>query len=323
MLDWGGTTDKGFTAVSRAFLQHYVRLGISMEEAMLILHVLDYAWNGSVPFPKVATLCRYSGKSEKTIRTYIRSLRNKGLLKTRSRQGRSNEYDFSPLFSRLKEVATLPSHPDEKPVAKAVPQEIELLDAPEVSVTEETTPDLPTQATQVSPSRSTRIVQQPKNNTGTLSRTIEQAMSVASAQSKGRKKARTSPTAAKRVRSFLEKDPRQYNCNDMELVLGIAWKETGWKTPPPKFTSRDRKHAKDLISHYGASNVARVIKEAIGGWTDYSGRLNVNGYPSMPLFWGYRNSIFPMVLDGKGKKKGAGTQFDESTSREDGSEIGW
>jgi hypothetical protein len=43
----------------------------------------------------------------------------------------------------------------------------------------------------------------------------------------------------------------------------------------------------------------------------------------MPLFWGYRNSIFPMVLDGKGKKKGAGTQFDSDATRQAGNELGW
>ena len=93
----------GYTTISRAFMKGYRKLGITMEEAMIILHLMEYAFNGSKPFPKVSTLANITGKHPNTVRSYIRSLRRKGYLKTRVRLGRSNAYDFSALMTALED----------------------------------------------------------------------------------------------------------------------------------------------------------------------------------------------------------------------------
>ncbi len=320
-LDWGGTTKKGFTPVARAFLRHYVRLGISMEEAMLILHVLDYAWGSTLPFPKIATLCQYTGKTDKTIRNYLRSLRSKGLLKTRNKGGRSNEYDFSPLFDALREVSDIPDKPEE---ATKHPQATldEVLASTET--TEQTTQDLHSQTTpdSTSPYKKKKEAEPPKNN-DPLRGVIDSALASATEKARGRKAANTGP-GMKRLRRFLDKQPAQYNCNDIELVLAHAWKARWKRVAPPRFTGRDRKHAKDLITQYGAEETAKVVSTVVTQWEDYAAKFSLNGYPSMPLFYGYRNSLFPMVLEGGGTAKPKwGTHFDENESRDDGDEIGW
>ena len=73
---------------------------------MLIIHLMDYTFSNSTPFPKIATICNHTGKSDKTIRRQIRSLRAKGYLKTRARYGRSNAYDFSALIAALDDPMT-------------------------------------------------------------------------------------------------------------------------------------------------------------------------------------------------------------------------
>lgn len=97
---------KGYTIVSRKFLQGYRQLGITFEEAMLIIHLMDYTFSNSTPFPKIATIANHTGKSDKTIRRQIRSLRAKGYLRTRVRYGRSNAYDFSALLEILEDPMT-------------------------------------------------------------------------------------------------------------------------------------------------------------------------------------------------------------------------
>ena len=96
----------GYTTVSRKFLQGYLKLGLTMEEAMLIIHLMDYTFSNSTAFPKIATIAHHTGKSTKTIRRKIRSLREKGYLKTRVRYGRSNAYDFSALLEALEDPMT-------------------------------------------------------------------------------------------------------------------------------------------------------------------------------------------------------------------------
>lgn len=324
-LDWGGTTKKGFTPVARAFLRHYIQLGISMEEAMLILHVLDYAWCSTLPFPKVRTLCQYTGKTDKTIRNYLRSLRIKGFLKTRNRGGRSNEYDFSPLFERLRSVSDIPEAKEEVAPHPQAPLE-DVPDVNESGLTDLTTQDLHTLPTQEKPIPYNNNNEEEKITHDPLRGVLDTALLSSSRRAKGRKPAnsRVNTQGYKRLRKFLDKSPKNYNCNDMELVLAHAWKSRWDKVPPPRFTGRDRKHAKDLIEHYGAAETAKVINTIVVEWETYSAKFSLGGYPSMPLFWGYRNSLFPLVLQGDSTGKPLwGTHFKKEDSRSEGDEVGW
>ena len=96
---------KGYKTVSRSLLQRYSEIGLTTAEAMLVLQILDYSWKGSTPFPKKETLAARMGVHAKTITKHLQSLRHQGLLKTRSRRGRSLEYDLSPLVSLLETTA--------------------------------------------------------------------------------------------------------------------------------------------------------------------------------------------------------------------------
>ena len=319
-LDWGGTTKKGFTPVARSFLRHYTELGISMEEAMLILHVLDYAWNTTLPFPKVSTLCQYTGKTDKTIRTYLRDLRAKGLLKTVNRGGRSNEYDFSPLFEKLRTLSDLPEV-----------VEVETQNTVEIKVSKttqnlhsQTTPELPNLTTQDFHTPYKKSIPKEEVHNNPLGAVISAALAQASTKESSRKPLEKVTQESKQLRAFLSKNVSNYNCNDIEVVLSTIWRKKWTSVPPPKFMGRDRKHAKDLIEHYGPADTVKVISQVIENWEDYAARLSINGYPSMPLFWGYRNSLFPLVLQGNnGAKPKWGSHFDENNTRDPGDEIGW
>jgi len=102
-------------------MRGYRELGITLEEAMIILHLMDYAFNGSTPFPKVSTLATITGKHSNTVRSYIRSLRAKGYLETRARYGRSNAYDFSGLMQALEDpIQNLGKQPIQNPYRQPI-----------------------------------------------------------------------------------------------------------------------------------------------------------------------------------------------------------
>lgn len=122
--------------------------------------------------------------------------------------------------------------------------------------------------------------------------------------------------AAKRMRKFLEKRPEDYNTNDIEVLFGEVWRKRFRLTRPPGFTMKDRKHVKVLIDTFGAAQVAKVVLTTVGKWTEVSGKLRVSGTPSVALIFGYRASLFPLVLEPeKAVVKTVGAQF---TGEKDG-----
>lgn len=376
MLDWGGTIDKGFVPVSRVFLQNYHRLSLSPEEAMLTIHILDYSWGGKVPFPKVATICKYMGRSDKTVRKYIGNLRDLGLLETTNRKGRSNAYDFSPLFEKLKEFASAQDEEDKpnfsdmpKSVIVDVLEEMSRIakanpivdDGPEEEEPEEPTPqkrksaepsaiDVSSKAgtrkedaSDVTPRKVTDKTPQeptsPNRRIRSKNKTLKDlsldeilARNAALGESRPKTQAGISPSLRKqnrRLRKFLEKEPEQYNANDIELVFRGVWKEVWKKTPPSSFTMRDRKHAKDLLDTYGGKVVSEVIRSTFLNWERVKQEFGLKGHPSMPMFWGWRNSIFPFIMEGGVEsdpakpKWGTHAPDDESGHTDEGEELGW
>ena len=43
----------------------------------------------------------------------------------------------------------------------------------------------------------------------------------------------------------------------------------------------------------------------------------------MGIFWGFRNTLFPYVLDEHKATQAWGSKFNNKDEREEGSEIGW
>ena len=364
-LAWGGTAEAGFTAVSSAFLKNYRKLGVSFQEAMFVIHVLDYQWTADGnPHPKLEVLAEQTGLGARTLSGYVRNLRRKGLLVTKKRV-RCQEYDFSPLMQKLNEFCggNKKEHAEKKEaeiveevVAVEVPKVVQLLDEEDFRA-----PDLPlpsqvdmtyrkttgldlqendtsietdeekltsvrfahTEGPRIGASQASAVEE---NGRAALQATIDRAIGVAMTAEKRRKPMTAGKQRAyKRMRRFKQKKASRYNANDMELVLAEVWTLKWPNTPSPKFTNKDRAHAKALIDHYGAAITAHVVRTVVTQWSMFKSKLQINGgYPSIAMLYGYRNSVFPMVLEQEeDAKPGWGTHF----SVEDGSDnlegTGW
>lgn len=279
MINWHGIEDKGFSGISRSFLSHYRDLNITMEEAMLILHILDHAWLGENPFPSAKFLEKRTGKSAQTIRMYLRSLCAKDYLIPVVDNKRNNTYDWNPLMEAIKDIAKIPEDP-----------------------------------------KARDLKEEPSSN-NELKNLIDAGLELASKKAKNRRPVQTKPSHWKKLNKFMEKDPSDYNSHDMELVMAASWKERGWKTPPPRFTKRDLGHAKSLIEQYGAEITCDVIKKVVSDWEFFVSKFNIKGYPSMPIIFGFRNSFFPLIIDGEiNAKPNWGSQFNGEAPKK---EVGW
>lgn len=274
----------GFLPVSRLFLTNYRKMNISMEEAMLILHLLDHSWAAEKPFPSAEHFAKVTGKSGQTVRAYLRSLSYKGYLTPVRTESGEKTYSWEKLFGALKDLAGVA--PDEQT---------------DTTSTEETSDQEESQ----------------------LKRIVDTANALAQDASKTRTPLQTKPKEWRRIRAFEQKTPEQYNAKDLEFVLGLKWRER-WDSPPPRFYGRDMKHAKDLISIYSPKTTSEVITWSLDNWELLCEKFNIKGYPSMPIFWGFRNSIFPLYIDGELNTKATwGSQFDTEESKPEGQEIGW
>lgn len=286
MIEFTNLSQEGFMPISRVFLTNYRKLNITMEEAMLVLHLLDHSWFGNREFPSAEYFAKKSGKSGQTVRAYLRSLSHKGYLVPIRTETGDKTYDYTPLLGSLKDLAGVPVADEE--VVKPIHD------------------------------------QDSKVEPDPLKTLIDASLDMAKDKSKKRTPIQTKPQHWRRLQAFNDKTPEQYNAKDIEFVLALEWREK-WKSPPPKFFGRDLKHAKDLISIYSPEVVTSVVKQCVKEWETIAPQFNIKGYPSMPIFWGFRNSIFPLIIDGALQTKATwGTQFDSNTdSRPEGGEIGW
>lgn len=95
---------KSYTPVPSIFLDHYRELKVTPTEAMVVVHLLSYKWTPKHPFPRLSVIADKMGLTPTTVRSYLRSLEDKKLLKRIYRSGQSNEFDLSPLFAKLEEI---------------------------------------------------------------------------------------------------------------------------------------------------------------------------------------------------------------------------
>ncbi len=277
MINWSGLEEAGFAPISRKFLHGFRMLNISMEEAMLIILLLDYVWLGDKPVPPASYFAKLSGKSDQTIRMYFKSLRYKGFLQVKEVDG-VKSWDYAPLLKSIKSVCDLK--------------------------TEETIPKKPTNA---------------------LEELVAINNKIAIDNSKKRVPVNTKPKHWQRLNSFVNKEPSQYNSKDLELLMASAWNKKGWKSPSPVFGGKDLRHGKELIKIYGSEVVSNVITHSIENWESLVNEYRINGYPSMGIFWGFRNSIFPKFIDGDlvTNKPSWGSHYEPKQDNTNESEVGW
>jgi DNA-binding MarR family transcriptional regulator len=102
-------TRSGHVPIVRTFLRSYSRLKpapITVGEAMFIVHLMDFKWDGEAPFPGYKTLGKYMGVSDKMARRHAQSLEVKGYLVREMRVSRTNKFDLTPLFKALERALT-------------------------------------------------------------------------------------------------------------------------------------------------------------------------------------------------------------------------
>lgn len=91
----------GFTPVATYFLRNYTRLKITPIEAMVLIHVISYQWDARPPFPSLPRLAKELGLSTVQVRTHIRSLEKKEVLRRERKHGRASRLHLDGLRLKL------------------------------------------------------------------------------------------------------------------------------------------------------------------------------------------------------------------------------
>lgn len=101
---WGGHReffDEGFISVPDVFLRSYQRLkphGLSVGEAMFVIQLMA---TPAALTPSYRSLASRMGVTDKMVRRYAANLELKGYLLRRTRSGKTNLFDLTPLFVAL------------------------------------------------------------------------------------------------------------------------------------------------------------------------------------------------------------------------------
>ena len=94
----------GWTPICDYFLRNYHRLKISHTEAMVIIHIMSFKWDSDAPFPALKTIAKRMGITAPSVRTHLRNLEGKRLLRRQMSIGTTNRFHLQPLFERLEEL---------------------------------------------------------------------------------------------------------------------------------------------------------------------------------------------------------------------------
>lgn len=106
----------GFTTIPNTLIKSQARLGITDPEMVVLVALVSFKWNRQMPYPSVATLSSFTGKTTGAVRNNLRNLEKKGLIRRVFRESQTNKYDLSPLIKVLDSYAqtvkksTHPSH---------------------------------------------------------------------------------------------------------------------------------------------------------------------------------------------------------------------
>lgn len=106
-----------------------------------------------------------------------------------------------------------------------------------------------------------------------------------------------SPKRRTQYDAFKEKEVENYNANDICYYFSDRYSDK-IKVQYSRITNKDRGLAKKLLTDYGAETVVKVIDYLLDNYTQY-----INGYPSIAVLYGFRNSLVPSALKGKPKAK--------------------
>jgi len=109
--------EAGYTSVPNLLLNYYARLGMTADELVFVVHLLQHKWSEKDPFPRLQTIAERMGKSWRQVHRYAQSLKKKCLLGITNRvlKGRgmtTSEYDLSPLFLAIQRAHRDSTVPD-------------------------------------------------------------------------------------------------------------------------------------------------------------------------------------------------------------------
>jgi DNA-binding transcriptional regulator YhcF (GntR family) len=90
--------------VPNVFLERYAELNITPSEAMLLILLASFKWTKQAPFPSIQRLAKQMRCSERNIRKLCKSLESVGIIKRIAREGTSNQFDLSGLYTKLEEI---------------------------------------------------------------------------------------------------------------------------------------------------------------------------------------------------------------------------
>lgn len=97
-------TEAGYTPVALSFIRHYSTLKptpMTFREAMLVIHLMEYKWGKSMPFPGLKLLGRRMGIHARQVQRIVKSLEDKKLIVRNLRVSQTTLYDLSPLFAAI------------------------------------------------------------------------------------------------------------------------------------------------------------------------------------------------------------------------------
>ena len=94
--------------------------------------------------------------------------------------------------------------------------------------------------------------------------------------------------------------------------------------PPPKHSVKDRTNFKELADHFGGKVLSDTIQWFFKNYDDLKKKYNWT-YPSVGLFYGFRNSIFPLAIKNEKIDNNVkwGSHHKEDNDRDDGDEVGF
>ncbi len=94
--------------------------------------------------------------------------------------------------------------------------------------------------------------------------------------------------------------------------------------PSPKHSVKDRTNFKELADHFGGKVLSDTIQWFFTNYDELKKKYNWT-YPSVGLFYGFRNSIFPLAIKNEKIDNNVkwGSHHKQDNDRDDGDEVGF
>lgn len=95
----------GFVPIPMAFLRFATQISPPLQpaEMLLVVVIQSHRWDSRLPYPSSRKLAEFMGCTDRYVRKLCAQLEANGYLNRRKGPGRSLEYDFGILFSKLEQ----------------------------------------------------------------------------------------------------------------------------------------------------------------------------------------------------------------------------